>query len=152
MISHIIQPNFIKDKNMFKPNNLSIIIYILSKYLFFYIFMMFKNDNYALISLGNLENFQDIFYFLFIFLLLPITNIIFLSLPIYYSFKVKNLYYFLIIIFLILAVEYTLYTYMASQSNLLNGIYNGILSLFFLFLFFSRSIFEISKKNNLSDI
>ncbi|CAM4097622.1 VanZ-like domain-containing protein [Flavobacterium branchiophilum] len=137
---------------MFKPNNLSIIIYILSKYLFFYIFMMFKNDNYALISLGNLENFQDIFYFLFIFLLLPITNIIFLSLPIYYSFKVKNLYYFLIIIFLILAVEYTLYTYMASQSNLLNGIYNGILSLFFLFLFFSRSIFEISKKNNLSDI
>ncbi|CCB70036.1 Hypothetical protein FBFL15_1998 [Flavobacterium branchiophilum FL-15] len=114
--------------------------------------MMFKNDNYALISLGNLENFQDIFYFLFIFLLLPITNIIFLSLPIYYSFKVKNLYYFLIIIFLILAVEYTLYTYMASQSNLLNGIYNGILSLFFLFLFFSRSIFEISKKNNLSDI
>lgn len=131
---------------MFKPTPLKILIYILVKYLFFYIFMMFKNDNYALISLGQLENIQDIFYYLFIFLSLPIINIIVLSLPIYYSFKVKNIYYFSIVILLILVVEYFLYTYLASQANLLNGVYNGILSLLFLFIFFSRSAFEISKK------
>lgn len=137
---------------MFKPTFLKILIYIFVKYLFFYIFMMFKNDNYALVSIGQLDGFQDIFYYLFIFLSLPIINIIVLSLPIYYSFKVKNIYYFSIAILLILVVEYSLYTYLASQANLLNGVYNGILSLLFLFIFFSRSIFEVSKKkNNRSD-
>lgn len=137
---------------MFKPTFLKILIYIFVKYLFFYIFMMFKNDNYALVSIGQLDGFQDIFYYLFIFLSLPIINIIVLSLPIYYSFKVKNIYYFSIAILLILVVEYSLYTYLASQANLLNGVYNGILSLLFLFIFFSRSIFEVSKKKtNRSD-
>lgn len=130
---------------MFKPTFPKILIYIFVKYLFFYIFMMFKNENYALVSVGELENFQDVFYYLFIFLSLPIINSFVLSLPLYYSFKIKNIYYFSVSILSILAVEYILYTYLASQANLWNGIYNIVISLLFLAIFFSKSIAEISK-------
>ncbi len=136
---------------MFKPTFSKILIYIFVKYLFFYIFMMFKNENYALVSFGQLESFQDVFYFLFIFLSLPIINSFVLSLPLYNVFKIKNIYYFSIAVLLILAIEYILYTYLASQADLWNGIYNGIISLLFLSLFFFKSIVKISKKNNIKN-
>jgi hypothetical protein len=136
---------------MFKPTFSKILLYIFVKYLFFYIFMMFKNENYALVSFGQLESFQDIFYFLFIFLSLPIINSFVLSLPLYNVFKIKNIYYFSITVLLILAVEYILYTYLASQANLWNGIYNGIISLLFFSLFFFKSIVQISKENNIKN-
>jgi hypothetical protein len=113
--------------------------------------MMFKNENYALVSFGQLESFQDVFYFLFIFLSLPIINSFVLSLPLYNVFKIKNIYYFSIAVLLILAIEYILYTYLASQADLWNGIYNGIISLLFLSLFFFKSIVKISKKNNIKN-
>lgn len=136
---------------MFKPTFSKILIYIFVKYLFFYIFMMFKNENYALVSFGQLESFQDVFYFLFIFLSLPLINSFVLSLPLYNVFKIKNIYYFSIAVLLILAIEYILYTYLASQADLWNGIYNGIISLLFLSLFFFKSIVKISKKNNIKN-
>jgi hypothetical protein len=58
----------------------------------------------------------------------------------YFSFKVKNLIYFVLIIVAILIVEYLFYTWSASQANLMNGVYNGIISISFLLLFFFKHI------------
>jgi hypothetical protein len=55
-----------------------------------------------------------------------------------FLFRVKSMLYFLLIVSLILAGEYFLYTSLASQTNLMNGIYNGIISVFFLLLFFFK--------------
>lgn len=125
---------------MIKPKIQNILLFIFVKYLVFYILLMFKNENYALVSLDELNSFQDVFYYLVIFLTLPIVFSILLLLPIYKILKLSNLYYFIGAIIGLLIFEYFVYTYLASQSNFWNGIYNGMLTILFFGLFFYRSI------------
>ena len=125
---------------MIKPKIQNILLFIFVKYLVFYILLMFKNENYALVSLDELNSFQDVFYYLVIFLTLPIVFSILLLLPIYKILKLRNLYYFIGAIIGLLIFEYFVYTYLASQSNFWNGIYNGMLTILFFGLFFYRSI------------
>ena len=105
-----------------------ILIFILLKYFVFYVFMMFKNQNYALIEIGDLNSFGDVFYYLWIFLFLPIVCFALFSVPIYYSFSKRNLNIFMLVSAGILIAEYVVYTYLASQSNWYNGIFNAIIS------------------------
>ncbi len=102
---------------MLKPKLQNILLFIFIKYLVFYIFLMFKNSNYALISVGNLKKFQDLFYYLIIFLTLPIVFSIVLLFPIYYLLKIRNAYGFILSMVGVLILEYFLYTFLASQAN-----------------------------------
>lgn len=131
---------------MLRPTFINILLFIFVKYLLFYIFLMFKNNDYSLIQIGSLKNSQDVFYYFWIFLFLPIVNIIFFSAPIYFTFKVKSRIYFILLIGGVLVAEYFLYTYFASQADLMNGVYNGIISLLLLFLFFFRHLGLIFKQ------
>lgn len=137
---------------MLKPKISNILLFIFLKYLFFYIFLMFKNDNYALISFGNLNSFQDLFYYLFLFLTLPIFFSIILIIPIYFILKTKKIYLFFLSMLVVLLFEYFLYTYLASQANFWNGVFNGVFSVIFLCLFFYKSIkHNLIKLNNVKD-
>jgi hypothetical protein len=69
------------------------------------------------------------------------------SAPVYFSFRVKRLIYFALIIAVILIAEYLFYTWSASQANLMNGVYNGIISLLLLLLFFFRHISNLLQQN-----
>jgi hypothetical protein len=121
----------------------SILLYILLKYILFYIFLMFKNDNFSLIEFDNLKGGHTLMYFLLIMLPLPIISMILFSAPLYFAFKVKNVIYFILIVSAILVAEYFIYTYLASQADSMNGVYNGIISLLLLLLFFFKPIFSI---------
>ena len=101
--------------------------------------MMFKNNNFYFINPG-IRNVADLFYYLWIFLFLPGLCIVLFSAPIYFAFKVKNTFYFIMIISTIFIGEYFLYTYFASETNLINGVYNGIMSILFFLLFFFKEI------------
>lgn len=125
---------------MLKPSILNILFYWLVKYIAFYLLMMFKTKNYALIALSDLKTGEDWFYYLWIFLFLPVVCMLVFSAPMYYAFKVKCIFYFAIIIITVLILEYLFYTWSASQTNLVNGVYNGIISLFFLLLLFYKSV------------
>ncbi len=125
---------------MLRPAFKNIVLFFFVKYLLFYILLMFKNNDYSLIQIGSLKNSQDVFYYLWIFLFLPIVSIILFSAPIYFAFKVKSWIYFTILTSVVLIAEYFLYTYFASQADLTNGVYNGIISLLLLFLFFFKHI------------
>jgi hypothetical protein len=120
-----------------------ILLFMSLKYLVFYVFMMFKNSNYALIEIGYLNSFGDVFYYLWIFLFLPIVCFVLFSAPIYYSFSKRNLNIFLLINAGVLIAEYILYTYFASQSNLFNGMYNTIISLLCFPVIFWKEIREL---------
>ena len=120
-----------------------ILLFMMLKYLVFYIFMMFKNSNYALIEIGDLNSFGDIFYYLWIFLFLPIVCFVLFSVPIYYSFSKRNLNFFLLINAGILIAEYILYTFLASESNLFNGMFNAIISLLCFPVIFWKEIREL---------
>ncbi len=116
------------------------------KYFLFYILMMFKNDNYALISVENLKTFQDIVYYCFIFLALPTLFTVVLTVPIYYTFKLNNLHIFSGLIFILLAIECLVYTYLASQLDYLNGVYLLIISVLVLTCIFYKAIISKHSK------
>lgn len=123
---------------MAKPSILNILSFWLVKYVAFYILLMFKNDNYALLRVDEIQNGDDLFYYLWLFLFLPVVCMLIFSVPLYLSLRVKKWAYLALIITAILIAEYFLYTWLASQTNLINGVYNGIFSLLFLLLFFFR--------------
>ena len=109
--------------------------------------MMFRNNNFALIEIFDLKTLEDLFYYLWTFLFLPVLISIILLVPLNYTFKIKNGLYFLLVINLVLVTEYFIYTFLASQLNLWNGIYNAIIGLLLLGLFFYKEILFILKNN-----
>jgi hypothetical protein len=101
---------------------------------------MFKNSDYYLLEVSSIENSEDLFYYLWMFLFLPVVSMLIFTVPLYFSFKVNNVAYFLIIAGVCIIIEYFIYTYLASQADLMNGVFNGIISVVFFLLFFYRPI------------
>ncbi len=132
---------------MFRPSFIMILLYWFLKYIAFYIFMMFRNKNYALIMVNDLKTGEDLFMYLWTFLFFPIVCMILFSIPLYFSFKAKAFVYFVLAVFAVLLAEYFIYTHLASQTDLMNGIYNGIISILFLAFFFFRHISNFYKQN-----
>ncbi|KFF15715.1 hypothetical protein IW22_23620 [Chryseobacterium sp. JM1] len=124
---------------MIKPAFSNILFYIFIKYLLFYIFMMFKNNDYYLINPGIRDS-TDLFYYLWSFLSFPVLISILFSMPIYFSFNIKRLVHFILVNILFLIIEYLLYTYFISQLDLMNGIYNGIIGIILFGVFFYKTI------------
>lgn len=118
------------------------------KYFVFYVFMMFKNSNYALIEIGELKSIEDVFYYIFLFSFLPIVCFALFSAPIYYSFSKRNLNIFILVNVGILIGEFIIYTYLASQLNWYNGMFNAIISLLCFPLVLWKEIRELFVKKN----
>lgn len=131
---------------MIKPNYKNVLLFILMKYLLFYIFLMLKNENYTLIRINDLKTSDDWFYYLWIFLFMPCLVSIFFSAPIYFSFRIKKFPIFVFLIGVIFLAEYFLYTYFASQTDLINGVYNGVISVLLFVLFFYKHIALLFKQ------
>lgn len=132
---------------MLKPTILNILLFWFIKYIVFYVLLMFKNKNYALLKVNEIRNGEDMFYYLWLFLFLPVMCMLIFSGPMYFSFKVKSLMSFMLIMATILIVEYLIYTWSASQANLMNGVYNGTISVLFLFLFFFKHISSLYQRS-----
>jgi len=125
---------------MLRPALRNILIFFFVKYFLFYVFLMFKNKDYTFIEINSLRNFEDLFYYLWVFLFLPVVCCLIFSAPIYFAFKIKNEIYFGLLMGAIFIGEYFLYTYYASQSDLTNGVYNGIISVLLFALLFYKKI------------
>lgn len=131
---------------MLKPKLINIVFYFFIKYILFYVFMMFRNNDFTFIEINDLRNGENWFLYLWMFLFLPVLCSFLFAAPIYYIFKVKSNVYFIILIGLVFTAEYFLYTYFASQLDLMNGIYNGIISLLLLLIFFFKPISLLFKQ------
>jgi hypothetical protein len=115
---------------------------------------MFKYQDYTLIDIGNLRNGQDIFYYLWTFLFLPVCSAILFSAPIFIAFKLNNGMIYILIIAVVWVAEYFFYTYMASPADMTNGLYNALIGLgLFVILFFKRiiSLFKSHDNRDLVD-
>lgn len=100
--------------------------------------MMFKTDIYTLVDINSIKSGEDLFFYLWMFISLPALCAILLSVPLYYAFKVSKVIYFLLLLSIIFALEYLLYTYMASQLDLMNGLINEVIGVLLLFLLFYK--------------
>lgn len=129
---------------MLKPSYRNVIIYLFLKYLVFFLILALANNRFKSLVIDNATSTHGIiinaaYYLLYVFIFMSILTFIF-SAPVYYAFKVKNAIYFILIIIGFLVVEYLVYTYLASQTNLMNGVYNGIISLLILIIIFFKNI------------
>ncbi len=134
---------------MLKPTLLNIILFWLVKYFVYYFLLMFKNNNFTLVKVNELNNLEDFFYYAWLFLSMPLLCVIFFLAPTYFTFKLKKIIHLILIMLIIVVVEYFLYTWLASPSNLINGIYNAVISVIFIIVFFYRYIYDLYHNNSL---
>lgn len=129
----------IKDFKMKHPTFLKICFCIFLKYISFFLFLMIKDGDYYFVKPG-IRNSSDLFYYLWLLLSLPSITVIIFGFLVYYSFRSKNIFFFLFIILSFLAGEYFLYTYLASPLDLTNGVYNALFTILFLMIFFYKEV------------
>ena len=96
--------------------------------------MAFKNDNFYFFELSNMKEFMYWWMLLF----MPVVCFVLFLFSIRSVFLLKSWPVCILILLGVLLSEYFLYTYLASSSDLYNGIYNGILSIFFFMLLFYK--------------
>lgn len=138
---------------MLKPRAFSVFFYLIIKYILFFTLLAFIGGRYRSMVIENSTNTRELVtntlsYSVYPVLYTVLGAAIFFA-PVYYSFKAKNLAYFIVVISIILVAEYFLYTYLASPSDPINGIYNGALSILLLLLFFYRKIGLISRQQKI---
>ena len=131
---------------MLKPSFLNVLLFLFVKYMVFYGILMIRNNNYSLLDQDNLAGGHTFVYFLLIMMPYPLVNMILFSAPIYFSLKVKNITHFILLIGGFLIAEYLVYVLFTSVKYAdITGVYNAILSLLFLLLFFYKRINLIFK-------
>lgn len=101
---------------MLKPTFLNICISILVSYIIFLGIPMIMNGDYRLLEFSNIQNGTDLFLYLWLILFFPIVDIILFSAPLYFSFKIKNRFSFILSVFLIFSIEYFIYAYFTSEK------------------------------------
>ena len=120
-----------------------IFFFFLAKYFLFYVVLMFKNQNYTLIQIDELHSVEDLIYYLLTFLFLPIFTFSVLSYPLKLTLeKPRKLFW---VLFVLLGLEYILYTFLASQTDYLNGVLNTGCSSFTLTVMFYQKVAKNAK-------
>ena len=130
---------------MLKPGLKNILLFIFLKYLLFYIFMMFKNDNYTLVQIWKLKTFGDWIYYLYIFLSLPALYCTIFIIILHFALNSNKLLVFIPVVLAVFGLEYLIYTELASPSDYFNGLYNALIGAAVLWLFFHKSISSKAK-------
>ena len=132
---------------MLKPKFPNILLFLFVKYIVFFFILACIGDRFKLLVINNFGNRKELFsnkeYYLLYILIFMVLSILIFSGPIYFTLKVKNTTYFILLISGISVAEYLLYTHLASTSDLMNGVYNEMISMLFLLIFFYRHIFLI---------
>ncbi|RFM34458.1 hypothetical protein DXN04_14365 [Chitinophaga silvisoli] len=128
-----------------------VLLYFLLKYLILYILIMFIRQDYAFLRVDKLSSVGDWYYYMFMFLFLPIINMVLFSAVVYFSFRLKNFLTFVALIGLISVAEYLMYVFFTSQKYLDEyGVFNGIIGiLLFLLLFHPqiKQVYKVSKRH-----
>lgn len=135
---------------MLKPKFLNILFFLFVKHIAFFILLALFDDRFKALVLEGSRNTRELisntgYYSLYI-LFYTLLATVFFCIPLYLTFKVRYPILFTLLLSVILIAEYVFYTYMASTTDLMNGVYNGLISILFLFIFFYRHFVLIFRK------
>ncbi|PQJ09253.1 hypothetical protein CJD36_018565 [Flavipsychrobacter stenotrophus] len=122
---------------------LSIAICILIKYYIFFVFIAICN-RYKTMVIANSNGLASLmgntgWYVLYISFGAFLLSIIFFF-PILITLRIKNRRYILLAFAFLLPIEYYTYTKLFSQIDPINGIYNTIVSVAFIFIYMMRRL------------
>ncbi|SDQ40785.1 hypothetical protein SAMN05421664_1490 [Chryseobacterium soldanellicola] len=129
---------------MFKVSLINSFLCLLAKYLIFFFILAFIEDRFKDAVINNAETSSEMFrlslnYILYILIyLIPLILVFFL--PLYFILKIKKGIYFILCIVLFFMVEYSAYTYFYAPSDKTLGIYNIIIGIIVLGIFFHKAI------------
>lgn len=111
----------------------SIVLFVFLKYIVFFVFLMVLRDDYRLFSSGLIDGLT---FFAIFMLPLPGLMALIFTYPLFYVFRLRKLVFFILATIGILCLEYFIYTAFASTQDLMNGVYNGLISVVLGFIFF----------------
>ncbi|MBB2950105.1 hypothetical protein FHR29_000837 [Sphingobacterium sp. JUb56] len=129
---------------MFKINGISVFIYLLLKYIVFFTVLAFVGDRFKHIVLDNATTHAEIFklsldYTLYVIIyIIPMILIMFFPLQFILTFKSTR--WFIFFILLLYIAEYFIYTYLYASSDKSLGVYNLVIGVIILWIFFYKSI------------
>lgn len=147
MITHISQPVGIKDYSMLKPSLRNILLFLFVKFLIFMMYAMVTSGNYKLLQIQNVKTAQDLFYYLWLVLFFPTLSMIFFACPLYFSFRLKNVFLFAACVIALFLLEYVLYVYFTSTRHIdTKGVVNFLISVSLFILLFYQEIKKIADK------
>lgn len=137
---------------MFKINGISVFIYLLLKYIVFFTVLAFVGDRFKHIVLDHAITYAEVSklsldYTLYV-LIYTIPMILILFFPLQFILTLKSKKWFIFFILLLYIAEYFIYTYLYASSDKSLGVYNSVIGVILLWLFFYKSIiikFRISK-------
>ena len=116
------------------------VTFLVTKYYAFFFILAFIGDRFQNSVLSNSHGYSELLqYTLSYFISISwavLLLVLVLGLPFYFVLRVRNGSILLLCLTILLLVEYGLYTWGASPSDLWNGVYNAIITVVFLFLFF----------------
>lgn len=118
---------------MQKQSKKSIVLFIFIKYIVFFIFLMVLRSDYRLLSGSPID---VLTYFMVFMLPLPILIALIFTFPLFFTFRLKRLIFFIPALTGILGFEYLVYTGFASTENLTNGLYNCLISVLLGLIYF----------------
>jgi hypothetical protein len=129
---------------MFKIKFLNSVLFLLIKYSVFFFIIAFMGDRFKSAVLDKastpLEVFKLTLGYVFYVLVSSIFLIALLCAPLYLILKIEKGYLFLLAIAAFYGVEFVVYSYFYSPSDLTLGVYNTIIGTVLLFIFFGKSL------------
>ena len=132
------------------PSLLRVATFLVVKYYAFSIILSFIGARFQKSVLANSQGASDVlantfFYFIYISWAVLLLGLV-LVLPIYLVLRIKPVALRLSGLWVLLVAEYGLYTWAASPSDFSNGLYNAVVSVIFLVLFF-RPTMTVTKND-----
>lgn len=129
---------------MFKLKLINSFLFLFIKYCIFFFIIAFIGDRFKNVVINNAHTPAEMIkltmgYILYV-LSYSLPLIVVLLFPLHYILKIRSGLYFIFAMILFFAIEYVIYTYFYSPSNKSLGIYNFIIGIICIALFFYRSI------------
>lgn len=138
---------------MFKISFTNTTFYLLVKYYVFFLILAFVSDRFKTFVMENAGTSVEaiklsLWYLLYITLANVFLTLIF-CVPIYYILKARRLAYCLLLLIVFYGIEYWVYSQMMSPSDSTIGLYNLIIGICILPLFFLKELMKFSVSQDL---
>jgi hypothetical protein len=129
---------------MFKISFFNTIYYLLVKYIVFFFILAFIGNRFKSAVIDNAETTLELAkltlgYILYVLFYVGLLILFFCG-PLYYILQLKNGLYCVLLLIAFYVIEFFIYWYFFSPSDKLPGIYNTIIGIVFLNLFFYKQI------------
>lgn len=134
---------------MFKISYFNGFRYLIIKYTVFFIYLAFLGNRFKNIVINNAQTSAELMrlsfgYVLQVFLFMLLLVLIF-SIPFYFIMRLKSKIYLVLAMIAFFSIEYFVYTYLASPSEAMLGIYNLIIGVVVFIIIYQKSITQIFK-------